>query len=64
MSQTIRFQHPDARDSYYCMVVENEDYTATQIRNLEAIGYIVVEVSRPAVQRYPQRSEQRLSARR
>lgn len=64
MSQTIRFQHPDARDSYYCMVVENENYTATQIRNLEAIGYIVVEVSRPAAQRYPQRSEMRSFARR
>ena len=57
MSQTIRFQHREAPDDVYSMSVSDEVFTAIVIRRVEAMGYIVVDVSPPMARLFPQRSE-------
>lgn len=64
MSQTIRFQHREAPDDVYSMSVSDEVFTAIVIRRVEAMGYIIVDVSPPIARWVPQRSESQVAARR
>ena len=64
MSQTIRFQHREAPDDVYSMSVSDEVFTAIVIRRVEAMGYIIVDVSPPMARLFPQRSESQTAVRR
>jgi hypothetical protein len=52
MACIIRFRRPGAPTSVSSLFVENEETEATQIRHLEAIGYVVMD-GRPETEMRP-----------
>ena len=45
MTHTIRFRRPETAHSITKMVVQTESSAVTQIRNLERLGYTIMDVS-------------------
>ena len=52
MACIIQFRRPNAVTCVSNLFVENEETKATQIRHLEAIGYVVVD-AHPQAERRP-----------
>lgn len=59
MRHTILFHHPETPEFIRSLLIPPEASAATHVRNLEALGYTVLEVSPPLTRFVPLRSEGR-----